>query len=398
MAEVGFGGGQRRASATSGYRMSVLEKLMELPWSLIFLIVAVAITGTGMLYSAVHGSEANAGLPWAHLLRFAIAFVVMIVLAVVPLSIWARLALPAYVATVALLIAVELFGSVRGGAQRWLDIGPIAVQPSEFMKLALTLMLARYYHSAFASDNANSGPLVHIPAMALMAIPAALIFMQPDFGTMLALLAAGGVIVFLAGLDGRVIAGAIVAGVCSVPLVYSFVLEDYQRERVDTFVEQLQGEGDDALGDSYQIEQAKIAIGSGGLTGKGFLNGTQSQLDYIPEQHTDFILTVIAEELGFLGVVALMTAWAVILTWGMLIAKASASPFGKYAAAGAMGMVAFYIVFNVGMVAGLLPVVGVPMPLVSYGGTAMITVMAAFGLLLSVHVHRNESISRGGFI
>ncbi|MEL6569914.1 MAG: FtsW/RodA/SpoVE family cell cycle protein, partial [Pseudomonadota bacterium] len=164
------------------------------------------------------------------------------------------------------------------------------------------------------------------------------------------------------------------------------------------FVEQLSGESSDALGDGYQIEQAKIAIGSGGWTGKGFLEGTQTKLDYIPEQHTDFILTVLAEELGFVGTTALMTAWAVILGWCLYIAMKCANAFGRFAAAGAVGMVAFYIVFNVGMVLGLLPVVGVPMPLVSYGGTAMLTVMSAFGVVLSAHVHKGETLARSGVI
>ncbi|MEM1151327.1 MAG: FtsW/RodA/SpoVE family cell cycle protein, partial [Pseudomonadota bacterium] len=242
------------------------------------------------------------------------------------------------------------------------------------------------------------GWLGHIPAVIFMLAPATLIFMQPDFGTTLTLLAAGGIIIFLAGLDWKVIAGGVVAGVLSVPFIYSYVLEDYQRERVDTFVEQLAGESTDALGDGYQIEQAKIAIGSGGLTGKGFLEGTQTKLDYIPEQHTDFILTVLAEELGFMGTTTLMLAWGVILGWCLIIAMKCNSAFGRFAAAGAVGMISFYIVFNVGMVLGLLPVVGVPMPLVSFGGTAMLTVMSAFGVVLSAHVHKGETLARSGVI
>ncbi|MEM1152420.1 MAG: FtsW/RodA/SpoVE family cell cycle protein, partial [Pseudomonadota bacterium] len=252
-------------AATS--RIGVPEKLAALPWTLILLIVGVAVTGTGMLFSVAYDNPAEAGLPVAHLLRFAIAFFVMLVIAMVPLSVLSRLALPAYLATLLLLLGVELAGSVRGGAQRWLDIGPIGVQPSEFMKLSLVLMLARYYH--LAQVRGPVGWLGHIPAVIFMLAPATLIFMQPDFGTTLTLLAAGGIIIFLAGLDWKVIAGGVVAGVLSVPFIYSYVLEDYQRERVDTFVEQLAGESTDALGDGYQIEQAKIAIGSGGLTGKG---------------------------------------------------------------------------------------------------------------------------------
>jgi rod shape determining protein RodA len=389
-------GSGRGAGAYTSSRLGLGEKLAGLPWTLILLIASVAITGTGMLFSVAYDNPAQAGLPMAHLVRFAIAFVVMLVLAMVPLSVWSRLALPAYLASLLLLVGVELFGSVRGGAQRWLEVGPVAIQPSEIMKLAIVLMLARYYHLAMARGRV--GFLGHLPAFAMVLIPAGLIFMQPDFGTTLTLLAAGGIIIFLAGLDWKVIVGGALAGILSVPLVYSYVLEDYQRERVDTFVEQLSGESTDALGDGYQIEQAKIAIGSGGLLGKGFLEGTQTKLDYIPEQHTDFILTVLAEELGFAGATALMMAWGVILGWCLYIAMKCNSAFGRFAAGGGAGIVAFYIVFNVGMVLGLLPVVGVPMPLVSYGGTAMLTVMSAFGLVLSAHTHRRETLARSGVI
>lgn len=387
-------GSMRGGTNFSIGRPRIGQKLARLPWTLILLITLIALVGTGMLFSVTYGNPAEDRLPYAHMLRFGIAFALMIVLAMVPLTVWSRLALPAYLLTLLLLVGVEVAGSVRGGAQRWLDIGPVAIQPSEFMKLSLVLMLARYYH--MVSSSGGRGFLVHVPALIMMALPGALIFLQPDFGTTLTLFAAGGIIIFLAGLGWRIIAGTILVGALSVPMIYSYVLEDYQRSRVDTFVEQLAGQSTDALGDGYQIEQAKIAIGSGGWRGKGFLQGTQSQLDYIPEQHTDFILTVLAEELGFIGAAGILLAWAVVLGWGLAIAIKSTSAFGRYAAAGTVGMIAFYIVFNVGMVLGLLPVVGVPMPLVSYGGTAMLTVMAAFGLILSVHVHRGETLSRSG--
>lgn len=384
------------ASAATG-RMQMAAKLAALPWSLALLIAGVAIIGTGMLYSITHGNAAEADLPVQHLGRFAIAFALMIGLAMVPIRVWGMLAYPAYFATLLLLVGVEISGAVRGGAQRWLELGPIVVQPSEFMKLALTLALARYYHGAL-----HGGPArlwTHIPAVALIAAPAILIFKQPDFGTTLALIASGGLVLYLAGLGWKVMAASIALAVISIVPVYSYVLQEYQRERVDTFVEQLAGGGSsDALGESYQIEQAKIAIGSGGLRGKGYMEGTQSQLDYIPEQHTDFILTVIAEELGFFGAAGLLIVWAVILGWGLVIAVRSRSDFGRFAAAGAVGIIAFYIVFNAGMVVGLLPVVGVPMPLVSYGGTAMMTVMAGFGLILAAHIHRKEVyVPRGLF-
>ncbi len=382
------------AGGLSFARSGFFIRLSQLPWGLVLFLVAVALIGTGMLHSVTHGNSSEADLPARHLTRFAIAFFVMIALAMVPLRAWMRLALPAYGATLLLLVAVEFFGEMRGGAQRWLAVGPVAVQPSEFMKLALVLVLARYYQTVLPKTEGRY--LLHMPALGLMLLPAALIFKQPDFGTTLALVASGGVIIFVAGLPWRVIAAAALLGAASVPIVYNYVLEDYQRERVDTFVEQIAGESTDALGDGYQIEQAKIAIGSGGLRGKGYLKGTQSQLDYIPEQHTDFILTVIAEELGFFGAAGLMLLWGTIIGWGLYIAMRCQSIFARLAATGTVAMLAFYIVFNVGMVLGLVPVVGVPMPLVSYGGTAMLTVMAGFGLVMSADIHRKAPSSAHG--
>ncbi len=382
------------AGGLSFARSGLVVRLAQLPWGLVLFIVAIALIGTGMLHSVTHGSAAEAGLSLKHLIRFAISFAIMILLAMIPIRFWMRLALPAYGLAVLLLLGVEFFGEVRGGAQRWLTLGPVALQPSEFMKLALVLALARYYHAVL--PRAGGRYLLHLPAIALMLVPAALIFKQPDFGTTLALVASGGAIIFIAGLPWRVMATAFLFGAASIPVVYNYVLEDYQRERVDTFVEQIAGESSDALGDGYQIEQAKIAIGSGGLRGKGYLKGTQSQLDYIPEQHTDFILTVIAEELGFIGATGLLLLWATIIGWGLYIAFRCQSLFGRLAAAGAVAMLGFYIVFNVGMVVGLLPVVGVPMPLVSYGGTAMLTVMAGFGLVMSAEIHRKTRASTQG--
>ncbi len=386
------------ASAPSGGSLSFdraegFRRLARLQWGFVFLTIAIAALGTGMLYSVSFSKAAETSLPLRHMVRFVVALCVMLTLALVPLRYWMKLAYPGYVVTLILLILVEFAGSVQGGAQRWLQIGPIYVQPSEFMKLTLGLALARYYHGALQPKDRPPGRyLIHLPAVGLMILPAALIFKQPDFGTTLALMASGGVIIFLAGLPWRIILAGAVGAALSVQLVYSYVLEDYQRGRVDTFLEQLAGQPGDALGDAYQIQQAKIAVGSGGFDGKGFLKGTQSQLDYIPEQHTDFILTVVAEELGFLGASGLLLLWGVVLGWGLIISARARSLFGKLASAGAVAMVAFYIVFNVGMVLGLLPVVGVPMPLVSYGGTAMLTVMAGFGLVLSVDLGRKERL------
>ncbi|MEM0985823.1 MAG: rod shape-determining protein RodA [Pseudomonadota bacterium] len=374
-------------------------RLGGLSWGLVALLTVTALIGTAMLYSTTQaGTGADADLWLRHLTRFGAGLVGMLVLALVPLPIWFRLSYVAYIAALVLLFAVEIAGSVRGGAQRWLEIGPISLQPSEPMKVALTLALARYYHTALGTVPADA-IRHHFIAALIIAAPAALIFMQPDFGTTLALIASGGVIVFLSGLRKEIIGAFALLGIVSVPLIYSFVLADYQRERVDTFITQLSG-GDEsqALGEGYQIEQARIAIGSGGLTGKGYLQGTQTKLEYIPEQSTDFILTVIAEELGFIGAASLMMIWGAILVWCLMIAGRCTERFGRYATAGVAATLGFYIVFNVGMVIGLLPVVGVPMPLVSYGGTAMLTIMVGFGLVLSADLHKDARMPEGGIL
>jgi len=348
-----------------------------------------------MLYSSAYTNPAEHNLWYLQLTRFGISFVMMLLLAMMPLSWWRTLALPAYAFTVLLLVLVEVMGVTGGGAQRWLQIGPVAVQPSEFAKLATTMALAWYYDRVITPTSGRV--LIHLGAVGIMLIPAALIFKQPDFGTTLALVASAAVLIFLAGLSMRVILVGILAGIAAVPGIY-FVLADYQRERVDTFLAQLSGEATNAFGERYQIEQGLIAIGGGGVNGKGFLQGIQSQQDYVPEQHTDFILTVIGEEFGFLGTTALLIGFAIILGWSFYSASQSHSWFGRLASAGAAATVAFYIVFNVGMVIGLLPVVGMPLPLISYGGTAMLTTMACFGLILSAHMHRDEKLSSTGII
>ncbi len=370
--------------------------LGQLPWGLILMLISVACIGTAALYSSTFTNPVEAELPARHAVRFAVALALMFAVALVPVKFWLQTAWPAYFVTLAMLVGVELFGVTGGGAQRWLSLGPINVQPSEFMKLALTLALARYYHNNLTWQSGRF--FVHFPPLLMILVPAALIFKQPDFGTTLALVASGGILIYLAGLWYRVIAAVVVFGVASAVPVYSFVLEDYQRERVNTFLAQLTGQSVNALDDGYQIEQAKIAIGSGGWQGRGFMEGTQAQLDYIPEQHTDFILTVIAEEFGFLGATGLLLLWAIILVWGLYIAGRSGSTFGRFAAVGCVATVAFFILFNVAMVLGLVPVVGVPLPLVSYGGTVMFTTMACFGIIMSVHLGRDQHLSAQGGI
>ncbi len=370
---------------------SVLTSLGRMPWGFVALIVGMAIFGTAMLFSSVETNPNEAALPYKHLNRFVISFFIMITLALTPLKTWSRISVPAYLGALFLLFLVPFIGETGGGAERWLKIGPLRIQPSEIMKLASILMLARYYQMV-ASDEKGS-ILRHLPAFAILMMPAFLIAAQPDLGTTLMLIASGGVIIFLAGLSKWVVVSAVTSMPIGAVFAYMFVLKPYQRERVDTFISQLTGGGmSGSTGEAYQIEQAKIAVGSGGWTGKGYGEGIQSRLDYIPEQHTDFIFTVIAEEFGFLGAAGVLIVWGVLLGWGLTIAMRCDSRFGKFAAAGAVATIAFYVAFNIGMVNGLLPVVGVPLPLISYGGTAMFTTMACFGLILSAHIHRNEKL------
>ena len=388
---TGYSSGEHRTHSAGSLSFDTaggpLAKLARLPWGFVLRIVIVALTGTAMLYSAAHTNPGEADLWWKHLTRFGLCFGVMIGLALTPIAVWERLAIPAYVATIVLLVLVEVFGVMGGGAQRWLDLGPLRVQPSEFAKLAVTMALARYYQLLMTRD--TGGFLIHIGALMLILLPAGLIFKQPDFGTTLALIASGGVIIFLAGLYRSVIVIASVGIVAAIVPIYLFVLADYQKERVDTYLAGMFGGSTNALGESYQIEQAKIAVGSGGFKGKGYMQGIQSQQDYVPEQHTDFILTVIAEEFGFLGTTALLLMFGALLGWGLYISLKAKDWFGRLAAAGAVATIGFYIVFNVGMVLGLLPVVGMPLPLISYGGTAMLTAMACFGLILSVNLQKS---------
>jgi rod shape determining protein RodA len=394
----------RMANSLSFDTLGPLTKIARLPWGIILLILAMALVGAGMLFSVAWDPVRDAPNPaqsylWRnHIERSLLAMGVMLVLAITPLSIWARLAVPAYLVTLVLLVLVNQFGTMGGGAQRWLQVGPVQIQPSEFAKLAVILAVARYYHILPQMRRNERLPLAaHLVALAIILLPAGLVFIQPDFGTTLALVAAGIMIIFFAGLSGKIIGGVVAAGLAAVPVIYIAVLEPYQRERVDTFLAGLTGQTTNGLGESYQIEQAKIAIGAGSWNGRGFLNGIQSQQDYVPEQHTDFILTIIAEEFGFIGAVGMLTVFAFLIGWSFYVGISSRSWFGRFAAIGAASTIAFYTIFNVAMVIGLLPVVGMPLPLISYGGTALLTVMASFGLIISVYMHRDDKVAAHGF-
>ncbi len=379
---------------------TLLYKLSQLHWFLLLTIVAIAMFGTLVLFSA--GSSAHdletgllkidATFAIAHVWRFVLMLCVAIMVALLPLRLWAALAYPGYFIGMILLVGVEVAGNIVNGSQRWLTIGPLTLQPSELMKIAVPLALARFYHQMFAAG--RNSQWNHLIAFLMVAAPVALVLKQPDLGTSLMILGTGCAVIFFAGLSLRLIALVMALLVVMAPIVYFFGLHDYQRDRIHTMFDP----DADPLGAGYQLQQGMIAVGSGGLAGKGFMEGAQKELDYIPEQHTDFIFTIVAEEFGFAGSVVLLAAWAIAIVQGMAIAGTSRSSFGGLAASGFVSTLMLYVGINVGMVIGLLPVVGIPMPLISYGGTAIVTVMIGFGLLMAVHLNRANDMTLRGML
>ena len=380
---------------------SLLYKLTQLHWFLLLTIIAIATFGTLVLFSA--GSSAHdlatgllhidASYAIAHAMRFLLMLGVALIVALLPLRLWAAVSYPAYMVGVIMLVMVDFGGVIVNGAERWLQVLPgFRVQPSEFMKIAVPLALARYYHQSFSAG--RNGIWVHIVAFLMVAAPVALVLRQPDLGTALMILGTGCAVIFFAGISLRVVGAIVLLIGLMVPVVYFFALHDYQRQRIETMFDPEA----DPLGAGYQLQQGLIAVGSGGVAGKGFMEGAQKELDYIPEQHTDFIFTIVAEEFGFVGAVVMLIAWGIALIQGMQIAGNSRSTFGGLAAAGFVSTLLLYVVINVGMVIGLLPVVGIPLPLISYGGTVIVTVMIGFGLLMAVHLNRaNDMTLRGMF-
>ncbi|HEY4077522.1 MAG TPA: rod shape-determining protein RodA [Rhizomicrobium sp.] len=371
---------------------SIADKLMEVNWGLVLLITIIAMGGIAMLYSVAGGHFQ----PWAlsQLSKFLVGLLILVVAASIDIRVWMSLAYPAYAVAMLLLIAVDIAGHEGLGAQRWIMIGPIEVQPSELMKISLVLALARFLHGKSVEE--VSKPLNLGIGLAMIGLPALFVVIEPNLGTTLIIVADGCSLLFLAGLSWYWIAPALAAVATAVPMAWEFVLHDYQKARVMTFLDPEA----DALGAGWNITQAKIAIGSGGLSGKGFLNGTQSRLNFLPEKQTDFIFTNFGEEFGFVGSIALLILFAVVIFYGIQIATSARSQFARLLAMGITLNFFFYIMINGLMVMGLIPVVGIPMPLLSYGGTAMLTVMLGFGLLMSVHVHRQVEIPRhsGGII
>ncbi|MEY2756372.1 MAG: hypothetical protein RIR33_150 [Pseudomonadota bacterium] len=379
---------------------TLLYKLTQLHWFLLLTIIAMAIFGALVLFSA--GSSAHdletgllkidARYAIDHITRFAIMLGVALFVALLPLRLWASLAYPGYAIGVVLLFGVEVAGNIVNGSQRWLTIGPLTLQPSELMKIAVPLAVARFYHQMFASG--RNALWIHVFAFVMVVIPVVFVLRQPDLGTALMILGTGCAVIFFAGISLRLVVAILVLVAAMAPVVYFFGLHDYQRERIHTMWDP----NADPLGAGYQLQQGMIAIGSGGLAGKGFMEGAQKELEYIPEQHTDFIFTIVAEEFGFAGSMVLLVAWAIAILQGMQIAGSSRSSFGALAASGFVSTLLLYVGINIGMVIGLLPVVGIPLPLISYGGTAIVTVMIGFGLLMAVHLNRANDMTLRGLL
>ena len=362
------------------------ERLQRFPWSLMALLVVTAMIGFIILYSAVGGNDlANDGHGRYYLTRqisrFFASLVIMFLVAFVGTEkLYRRSAYFAYGVTLFLLAAVFVSGSISMGARRWLDVGFVRLQPSELMKVTLILALARYYHDRAVSVGFGLRNLA-VP-LVLIVLPLGLILKQPDLGTGILMTAAGMSVIFVAGLSWKVILAALSALAASMPVIWN-ELHDYQRQRIETLL----SPESDPLGAGYHIIQSKIAVGSGGLLGKGFMAGSQSHLDFLPERHTDFVFSVLAEEWGFVGGVVLIFMYILIILRGLFIASTAHNRFGLLAASGFITLFALQVVINIGMVIGLLPVVGIPLPLISYGGSSLITLMFAMGLIAHVSIY-----------
>lgn len=367
---------------------TVFDRFAKLNWGIITILIMLACFGVLMHFSVSSGAWTD--MPLTHGLRFAVLLTIMILAAMfLDARFWLAVAYPLYAGALLLLIGVELFGETRLGAQRWLSLGPVSLQPSELMKIGIVLALARYYHQL---DPRRTGTVLWIiPPFLMIVAPVALVMHQPDLGTAMLILFAGVCIMFLGGLLWRIIAAGAIVAVGGAIYAYNYVLHDYQRDRVNVFL----GITQDPLGAGYHVLQSKIAIGSAGLLGRGWGEGTQSQLDFLPEKHTDFIFTMIVEELGLLGGAFVLGLFGALMALTMQVALRARSLFGKLAAAGVAATLACYVFINTAMVIGLVPVVGIPLPIISFGGTAMVTLMAGFAIVLSIDLHRDQHGARG---
>ncbi len=365
--------------------MTIREKLYNISFSYVLFIVILAAIGVIMLYSAANGNWK----PWAinQLIRFGMGFAVMIVLALTDIKLLLRYAYVFYFLTLILLVVVEIAGHTGMGATRWINLGFIKLQPSEFMKIAMVLVLARYFHTSSLQSIESVRGI--IPPLLMAVFPAFLIILQPDLGTALMLIFTTAAVFFVVGVQIWKFVVVFIGGVITIPFAWHF-LHDYQQNRVLTFLNPER----DPLGAGYHIIQSKIALGSGGVFGKGFLKGSQSHLNFLPEKHTDFIFTMLSEEFGMVGAVLVVVLNMLILAYSYSFALKSTSYFGKLLAIGLATNYFMYVFINIAMVLGLLPVVGIPLPLISYGGTVMLSIMASFGIILCVHINRNVPLGK----
>ncbi|MCF6444175.1 rod shape-determining protein RodA [Nereida sp. MMG025] len=362
------------------------RKLLYFNWPLIVLIVAVGCVGFLMLYSVAGGSWT----PWAiaQMQRFALGMTLMFIVALTPIWFWRNTAGVAYLASLILLVVVEIIGDVGGGSQRWIDLGFMRLQPSEMAKITVVMLLAAYYD--WLPPEKVSRPFWIIVPLVFILLPVLLVLRQPDLGTSLLIIMGGGIMLWFAGVHWAYFAGVIATGCATIYAVFATrgtprqILSDYQMDRIDTFLDP----SADPLGDGYHITQSKIALGSGGWTGRGYMQGTQSQLNFLPEKHTDFIFTTLAEEFGFVGAISLLALYGLIIAFCVVSAMRMRDRFASLVTLGIAATFFLYFAVNMGMVMGLLPVVGVPLPLVSYGGSAMLVLLVAFGVVQSAHIHR----------
>ena len=366
--------------------MSILGKIRQIAWGQVFFLCIYATIGFLSLYSAAGGSID----PWAspQIIRFGFALGMLTAIAIIDIKWIFRIAYPFHILVIALLFLVDIFGHIGMGAQRWLDLGVMKIQPSELAKISTILCLARFYHGKELYEAKQFKNLIAPVAMILL--PVALVVAQPDLGTGLAIVFGGVAMLFVGGVSMWLFIAGIGAAIAAVPIAWQF-LHEYQQKRVLIFL----NPESDPLGAGFHITQSKIALGSGGVTGKGFLEGTQSHLNFLPEKHTDFIFTLWAEEWGLFGGLFLITILGLIILYGYWIAFRCRSQFARLVAFGLTINFSVYVLVNIGMVMGLLPVVGIPLPMMSYGGTAMLSVMAAFGIIQCCNVHRDTRLPKG---
>ncbi len=371
---------------SNGQPRTLVAKLWSIDWTVLLVVALIGAIGTATLVSVAGGSYQ----PWAdrHVMRLVLGLSLVIVMALVPLGVWMRLAYPSFFAALALLALVPLVGQEALGARRWLTFGGLSFQPSEAVKVALVVALARYYQGL--PSGALSRPLQVLVPLLMILAPMLLTLRQPDLGTSLLIAGTGLGLMFLAGVSWLYFVGGALAVFAALPFVLQR-LHGYQRRRLEVFLEP----DKDPLGAGYHITQSKIALGSGGVTGRGYMQGSQSQLDFVPEKHTDFIFAMFGEEWGFVGTLVLVGLFALLVTLVMLAALRAASPFARLLVAGFALQVLVYAGINMAMVTGLAPVVGVPLPFVSYGGTSLMSLMVALGLAMSASVHGRERLPGG---